>query len=186
MNSKTSKLTTLLSSASFLTLASSTNAIAQQMAQAQVAQAQMAQATELPEQVLITGSLIHGAAAVGVPVTNLGTQDFAQTGSLTTADLFRTVPSALVSPGPVGTNFGRNNAGPMALFFRLAKPFMRSPEQGADTLIWLASSADVDGVSGKYFSDRKEMEAKEVAYDPSVRRRLWEISEELTGLKVAA
>ena len=68
MNSKTSKLTTLLSSASFLTLASSTNAIAQQMAQAQVAQAQMAQATELPEQVLITGSLIHGAAAVGVPV----------------------------------------------------------------------------------------------------------------------
>jgi retinol dehydrogenase-14 len=63
---------------------------------------------------------------------------------------------------------------------------MRSPEQGADTLIWLASSADVDGVSGKYFSDRKEIEAKDVAYDPSVRRRLWEISEELTGLKVAA
>src|SRR5215510_11014862 len=108
MNSKTSKLTTLLSSASFLTLASSTYALAQQMAQAQVAQAQMAQATELPEQVLITGSLIHGAAAVGVPVTNLGTQDFAQTGSLTTADLFRTIPSANVSPGPVGTNANNN------------------------------------------------------------------------------
>ena len=108
MNSKTSKLTTLLSSASFLTLASSTAALAQQVAQAQVAQAQMAQATEVPEQVLITGSLIHGAAAVGVPVTNLGTQDFAQTGSLTTADLFRTVPSALVSPGPVGTNANNN------------------------------------------------------------------------------
>src|SRR5579871_1370429 len=110
MNSKTSKLTTLLSSASFLTLASSTAAIAQQVAQAQVAQAQTAQAGEVPEQVLITGSLIHGAAAVGVPVTNLGTQDFAQTGSLTTADLFRTVPSALVSPGPVGTN-ANNNVG---------------------------------------------------------------------------
>ena len=40
--------------------------------------------------------------------------------------------------------------------------------------------------AAKYFSDRKEIEAKEVAYDPSVRRRLWEISEELTGLKVAA
>ena len=108
MNSKTSKLTTLLGSASFLTLASSTSAIAQQMAQAQVAQAQMAQAAEVPEQVLITGSLIHGAAAVGVPVTNLGTQDFAQTGSLTTADLFRTIPSANVSPGPVGTNANNN------------------------------------------------------------------------------
>jgi hypothetical protein len=74
----------------------------------------------------------------------------------------------------------------MALFFRLGKPFMRTPEQGADTLIWLASSSDVEGVSGKYFSDRKEIEAKEFAHDPAARRRLWEISEELTGLKVAA
>jgi retinol dehydrogenase 14 len=96
------------------------------------------------------------------------------------------VTANCLHPGPVGTNFGKNNGGPMALFFRLGKPFMRSPGQGADTLIWLASSADVDGVSGKYFSDRKEIEAKEVAYDPSVRRRLWEISEELTGLRVAA
>ena len=52
------------------------------------------------------------------------------------------------------------------------KPLMRSPE--------------VDGVSGKYFFDRKEIEAKSVAYDPAARRRLWDISEELTGLKVAA
>ena len=89
-------------------------------------------------------------------------------------------------PGGVGTNFGKNNGGPMALFFRAFKPFMRSPEQGADTLIWLASSPEVDGVSGKYFSDRKEIEAKKIAYDPDARHRLWEISEDLTGLKVAA
>src|SRR5205814_8646723 len=56
----------------------------------QVAQAQTAQAGEaVPEQVLITGSLIHGAAAVGVPVTNLGVQDFTQTGNITIGDLFR-------------------------------------------------------------------------------------------------
>ena len=66
------------------------------------------------------------------------------------------------------------------------KPFMRSPEQGEDTLIWLASSSEVEGVSGKYFSDHKEIEAKSVAYERAARRRLWEISEELTGLKVAA
>ncbi len=96
------------------------------------------------------------------------------------------VAANCLHPGGVGTNFGRNNAGPMALFFRAAKPFMRTPEQGADTLIWLASSPDVDGVSGKYFSDRKEIEAKEIAHDPAARLRLWEISEELTGLKVAA
>jgi NAD(P)-dependent dehydrogenase (short-subunit alcohol dehydrogenase family) len=96
------------------------------------------------------------------------------------------VTANCLHPGPVGTNFGKNNAGPMALFFRLGKPFMRSPEQGADTLIWLACSPDVDGISGEYFSDRKEIEAKEIAHDPASRLRLWEISEELTGLKVAA
>jgi len=89
-------------------------------------------------------------------------------------------------PGSVGTNFGKNNRGVMALFFRAAKPFMRSPEQGADTLIWLASSPEVEGVSGKYFSDRKEIEAKKIAYDPAARRTLWEISEDLTSLKAAA
>ncbi len=96
------------------------------------------------------------------------------------------VTANCVHPGPVGTNFGKNNGGPMALFFRAAKPFMRSPEQGADTLIWLAFSPEVEGTSGKYFSDRKEIEAKEIALDPAARRRLWEISEDLTGLKVAA
>ena len=49
---------------------------------------------EVSEQVLITGSLIHGAAAVGVPVLGLGTQDFQDTGALTTADLFKNVPYA--------------------------------------------------------------------------------------------
>src|SRR4051812_23146938 len=99
----TSKLAALLGSASFLTIAHAIGAQAQQ-----VAQAQMAQATEVPEQVLVTGSLIHGAVAVGVPVTNLGSQDFAQPGSLTTADLFRTIPSANVSPGPIATNANNN------------------------------------------------------------------------------
>ena len=96
------------------------------------------------------------------------------------------VSANCLHPGSVGTNFGQNNRGPMALFFRTFKPFMRSPEQGADTLIWLASSPEVEGISGMYFSDRKEIEAKKVAYDRAARRRLWEISEELTGLKVAA
>src|SRR5215813_7776768 len=92
-----------MGSASLLTLATALSAQAQQ-----VAQAQMAQATpeQVPEQVLITGSLIRGTAAVGVPVTNLGVQDYRQTGAQTTGDLFRTVPVANVSPGAVATNSG--------------------------------------------------------------------------------
>ena len=100
MDIRTSKLSQLLGTASLLTLANSMAAQAQQMAQATP--------QEVPEQVLITGSLIRGTAAVGVPVTNLSPQDFAQTGALTTADLFRTVPQANVSPGPVGTQSGAN------------------------------------------------------------------------------
>ncbi len=105
MNSKTSKLATLLGSASLLTIANAMAAQAQQLAQAQMAQAGP---QEVPEQVLITGSLIRGTAAVGVPVTNLSPQDFAQTGALTTSDLFRTVPSVNVSPGAVATQSGAN------------------------------------------------------------------------------
>ncbi len=101
MNPTMSKLATLMGSASLLTLTTALAAQAQQ-----VAQAQMAQAQEVPEQVLITGSLIHGTAAVGVPVTNLSVQDFRQTGAQQLADLFRTVPVANVSPGAVATNSG--------------------------------------------------------------------------------
>src|SRR5579871_5580087 len=94
MNPVASRFATLMGSASILTLTSIIAANAQQ----QTAQAQMAQATPeaVPEQVLITGSLIHGAAAVGVPVTNLGVQDFTQSGAITIGELFRTIPAANV------------------------------------------------------------------------------------------
>ncbi len=98
MNPTTSRFAVLMGSASLLTLGSALGAQAQMMAQA---------APEaVPEQVLVTGSLIHGTAAVGVPVTNLGVQDFSQTGAVTIGDLFRTVPVANVAPGPSAVNSG--------------------------------------------------------------------------------
>ncbi len=94
------------------------------------------------------------------------------------------VTATCMHPGAVNTRFGTNNSGPMTILFRAFKPFMRSPEQGADTLVWLASSPDVEGVSGRYYADRKAIEPKKIANDPEARRRLWEESERLTGLKV--
>jgi NAD(P)-dependent dehydrogenase (short-subunit alcohol dehydrogenase family) len=96
------------------------------------------------------------------------------------------VTANCVHPGPVSTNFGKNNGGLMVLLFRALKPFMRTPEQGADTLIYLASSPEVEGVSGRYFGDRKVISSFEEPHDASVQRRLWEESEELTNLKVAS
>jgi len=166
MNPTTSRLTSLLGTASLFTLANAVAAQAQQMAQAQP--------QEVPEQVLITGSLIHGTAAVGVPVTNLSPQDFAQTGALTTADLFRTVPQANVSPGPVGTQSGANIERATRVNLRgldtgngvrslLMIDGMRFPPQGngqceIDPSVIPALSQDridvlVDGASATYGSD---------------------------------
>jgi retinol dehydrogenase-14 len=89
-------------------------------------------------------------------------------------------------PGAVSTNFGSGNGGLGSILFNAFKPFMRSPEKGADTLVYLASSPDVEGMTGKYLSDRKLITAKSIAYDPEARRKLWQASEGLTGLKVSA
>ena len=91
MNSTASRIATLMGSASLLTLTTALSANAQMQAQAQMAQAAPAM---VPEQVLVTGSLIHGTAAVGVPVTNLGVQDITTTGFSTIGELFQTIPAA--------------------------------------------------------------------------------------------
>jgi retinol dehydrogenase 14 len=96
------------------------------------------------------------------------------------------VTANCVHPGAVSTNFGMNNGGVMVLLFRALKPFMRTPEQGADTLIYLASSPEVEGVSGRYFGDRKVISSSEEPHGVSAQKRLWEASEELTNLKVAS
>jgi retinol dehydrogenase-14 len=96
------------------------------------------------------------------------------------------VTATCFHPGAVNTSFGRGNGDLSSILFRAFKPFMRSPEKGADTLVYLASSPDVEGMTGRYFSDRRLITAKSVAYDPEARRKLWEASEELTGIKVSA
>jgi iron complex outermembrane receptor protein len=78
------------------------------LAMAAAAPAHAQEDEEIPEVVLITGSLIRNTTAIGAPVTTFRPQDFATTGALTTGDLFRTFPAANVSPGPVTTESGAN------------------------------------------------------------------------------
>ena len=87
-----------------------------------------------------------------------------------------------VHPGAVATNFG-NEAKPVFRFLiKLGKPFLKSPRKGADTIIYLASSPDVEGISGRYFTRRKPLRSNRVSYQQEECERLWEISEHLTGL----
>lgn len=54
-----------------------------------------------------------------------------------------------------------------------------SVEKGAQTTLYLATSPEVEGVSGKYFSKSKETPSSKLSYDVAVRKRLWQVSEEL-------
>ena len=88
-----------------------------------------------------------------------------------------------VHPGGVNTDFGNNNRSLGILLFRAMKPFMRTPRQGADTVVYLASSPEAGRMSGKYLMDCEEVSPAQPR-DKGLQRRLWEVSEELTSLKV--
>ncbi|MEE8347067.1 MAG: SDR family oxidoreductase [Dehalococcoidia bacterium] len=84
-------------------------------------------------------------------------------------------------PGGVATGFARDGdvKVPFSWLILLARPFLRSPEKGAETSIYLASVPEVDGVTGKYFADSKETEPTLIAQDDDAARRLWAASETL-------
>src|SRR4051812_40711967 len=110
MNPTTTRFAGLFGSVSLLTLM---NVLA---AQAQTTPAQTAQATPeaVPEQVLVTGSLIHGAEAVGVPVIGLSQQDFVNTGQISVNALLSKVPGITVNQFEQATTNG-NITRPTAL-----------------------------------------------------------------------
>lgn len=89
-------------------------------------------------------------------------------------------------PGFVRTGFGKNNAGVISKIFSLMQRFALTPEQGADTIIYLASSPEVEGVSGKYFVKRKAVPTSPVSYDQKTWEALWTLSERLIAEKQPA
>jgi NAD(P)-dependent dehydrogenase (short-subunit alcohol dehydrogenase family) len=92
------------------------------------------------------------------------------------------VTANCLHPGFVASNFAGNNG----WFVRTAMRFIPgriSEEEGAKCPIFLASSPDVQGASGKYFNyDTKETRSSEESYDQNVARRLWDVSEKLVAI----
>jgi NAD(P)-dependent dehydrogenase (short-subunit alcohol dehydrogenase family) len=87
-------------------------------------------------------------------------------------------PGAVATGAPLKdpdlSTFGR-------FMYRLVKPFFLSPGKGAETSIYLASSPEVAGVTGKYFIKKRAVDSSPESYDEARARRLWEISAQLTG-----
>ncbi len=82
-------------------------------------------------------------------------------------------------PGVIASRFSEGLSTPLRLGWRLFTPFLSNVEKGARTTIYLATSPDVAGVTGKYFSASKEKASSPLSYDETIRRHLWEVGEEL-------
>jgi retinol dehydrogenase 14 len=88
-------------------------------------------------------------------------------------------------PGVVSTSFGAEDP---TLLTRLARPLMRlmkTPAQGAATSTYLASSADVQGITGQFFANSKSKASNKSSYDTALASRLWQVSADLVGLTPA-
>jgi NAD(P)-dependent dehydrogenase (short-subunit alcohol dehydrogenase family) len=154
--------------------------------------------------VVNVASTAHSAARKGIPFDDLqstaryrGMQVYGQSklaNILFTLELARRFAASGVSvtanslhPGTVRTGYGSDGdaRGLLAVGIKIASPFFLSPVKGAQTSIYLASSPEVEGVSGKYFVKCKARKPRKWAQDPEAAQRLWQVSEELVGLTPA-
>lgn len=85
-------------------------------------------------------------------------------------------------PGVIASNFDQGFGSFLRWGWKLITPFLTSVEQGALTTLYLATSPEVEGVSGKYFTNRKERKSSNLSYNEAARLHLWQVSEELTRI----
>ncbi len=84
-------------------------------------------------------------------------------------------------PGVVATRFGSSSGGFAGLVIPFLRPFFISPENGADTIVYLASSPEFANTTGGYFVKRKIVRPSSAARDDAAAQMLWEASETLAG-----
>ncbi len=88
-----------------------------------------------------------------------------------------------VHPGVVGTSLGGSGGSKVVrLATKFGKRWMRTPAEGADTIVWLATEPEIDTSEGIYFSDRTHEKTTRFARDDDQAARLWHESETLVGL----
>jgi retinol dehydrogenase 14 len=96
------------------------------------------------------------------------------------------VTATSVHPGVVRTNFGaEDQAWFFAVISGVVRPMLKTPAQGAQTPMYMASSPDMDGVTGKFFANRRPKTANKAAYDKDMTARLWQVSADLVGMTPA-
>ena len=152
-----------------------------------------------PARVVNVASTAHASARKGIHFDDLqsrqrygGMRVYGQSklaNILFTLELARRLEGSAVTanslhPGTVRTGYGADGdaSGFLAFGLKLSGPFFLTPAKGAQTSIYLASSPEVEGVSGQYFVKCKPVQPKPPARDAEAAHRLWRVSEELVGL----
>jgi NAD(P)-dependent dehydrogenase (short-subunit alcohol dehydrogenase family) len=93
------------------------------------------------------------------------------------------VTATVLHPGMTSTAFGAEDmARGWGPFIAVLRRFMKTPERGADTPVYLASSPEVEGLAGRFFADRKDKRSHATSYDSAITARLWRASADLVGL----
>jgi len=93
------------------------------------------------------------------------------------------VTANCLHPGGVATEIARNTSSWMQLGVRLSKPFLLTPEKGARTALYLATSPEVEGVTGQYFEGCRAKRTTPITHDRELAERVWEATEALCGLR---
>ncbi len=149
-----------------------------------------------PARIVTVSSTAHRSARNGMNFDDLqsiahysGMQAYGQSklaNILFTTELARRLAGTGVTanalhPGTVATGYGRDGdtRGVLAFGLVIIKPFILSPEKGARTSVYLASSPEVSTVTGGYFVKCKQRRPSKAAQDTAAARRLWDVSEEL-------
>jgi retinol dehydrogenase 14 len=93
------------------------------------------------------------------------------------------VSATALHPGMTNTSFSAEDPSrAFAPLVAVMRPFMRSPQKGAETPLYLASSAHADGLTGQYFANREPKKSNKASYDTALTARLWQVSAGLVGV----
>jgi NAD(P)-dependent dehydrogenase (short-subunit alcohol dehydrogenase family) len=87
-----------------------------------------------------------------------------------------------VHPGTVATNIWSRPLGPVGFIMALPKLFMTTPKQGAETIVYLASSSEANDLNGEYLEKLKAKKSSDESYNEEIAQRLWDASAKLTHL----
>jgi NAD(P)-dependent dehydrogenase (short-subunit alcohol dehydrogenase family) len=150
-----------------------------------------------PSRVINTASVAHTYAKDGILFDDLGFSDrrykFMEVyGHSKLANILHAVElnarygddgvtAVAIHPGVVRTGLGSGSSRIVRLAYMVGGRWMRSPDEGAETIVWLATEPTLDTSAGIYFEDRKVSQSTRHARNASQAQRLWEVSEQLTA-----